>query len=99
MRYSALPPGTVAPRRYRCFPPELAINPGGPLFASLNYGTASYGRLLEATPAGILGGAEGRREMGVMNRQSWALQRAALARDLPDWTPFAMVAGVELLFD
>jgi hypothetical protein len=97
VRYSALPPQSRVPRRYRCYPPEGAINPRQPTLASQSYGDASYGALVPSSPEGILQGAEGGGEMGLMNRFGWHRRARALGRELPDWTPFAMVAGVEIM--
>lgn len=95
VRYSAFPPGAVVPRPFRSHLP--AAGAPGPIFASLAYGTADYARLLPASPAAILSGGENRREMGAMNRASWGRLAAALGADAPDWTPFALGAGVELM--
>jgi hypothetical protein len=97
VRYSALPPGSRAPRRYRCYPPEGASNPLRPVAASLRYGEPAYATLVAASPREVLAGAEGGGEMGVMNRFSWHVRATALGRELPDWTPFSMVAGVEMM--
>ena len=35
--------------------------------------------------------------MGVTRATSWSRTRMLLARDLPDWTPFAMTSGPELM--
>lgn len=97
VRYSALPPGSRAPRRYRCYPPEGASNPLRPVAASLRYGESAYATLVAASPREILAGAEGGGEMGAMNRFSWHVRASALGRELPDWTPFSMVAGVDMM--
>lgn len=99
VRYSALPPDARAPRRYRCVPEEGATLPALPIFASLRYPDAGYATLVPATSSTILLGAEGDREMGVMNRVSTEKKRQALLRDLPDWTPFGNAAGVRLMTD
>jgi hypothetical protein len=97
VRYSALPPGSRAPRRYRCYPPEGASNPLRPVAASLRYGEPAYATLVAASPREVLAGAEEGGEMGVMNRFSWHVRASALGRELPDWTPFSMVAGVDMM--
>ena len=97
VRYSALPRGSRAPRRYRCYPPEGVSNPLSPVAASLRYGEPGYATLAATSLREVLAGAEGGGEMGVMNRFSWHVRASALGRELPDWTPFSMVAGVEMM--
>lgn len=96
-RYSAFPQGAVVPRRYRCYPDHATDAARRPDFAALSPAQAGYGRLLSSSPSGILSGAEGGLEMGVTNKTSWTHKRMLLARDLPNWTPFAMQAGVDLV--
>jgi hypothetical protein len=97
VRYSCLPPGARVPRRYRCYPPEGAVDPVQPVPASLRYGEPAYVTLVPASPRAVLTGAENGREMGCMNNFSWHRRAIALGRELPDWTPFSMVAGVEMM--
>lgn len=97
VRYSALPPASRVPRRYRCYPPEGAPNPPRPVPASLRYTDPAYATLVAASPREVLGGAEGGGEMGCMNRFSWHSRASALERELPEWTPFSMVAGVDMM--
>ena len=99
IRFSALPPGSSVPGCYRCYPPQDDSGAPGPVFGSLRYGDADYARLLQVAPEAILLGAEHGREMGVMNRESWTKRRVALAQDLPEWTPFGMIAGVEIMVE
>jgi len=97
VRFSALPPGSRVPRRYRCYPPEGVADPPQPVPASLRYGDPAYATLVAASPRAILTGAENGREMGCMNVFSWHRRASALGQELPDWTPFSMVAGVEMM--
>jgi hypothetical protein len=97
VRYTGLPPLASVPRRYRCYPNHETEDPRDPTFAALTPAKAAYGRLLASSPVEILGGADGGTEMGITNRTSWQRRKHLLARDLPDWTPFAMVAGEEMM--
>jgi hypothetical protein len=97
VRYSALPPKARVPRRYRCYPDEAEGDAAGPVPASLRYGEAAYASLVAASPEAILTGAENGGEMGVMNRFSWHRRMRLLNRELPGWTPFAMVARGEFM--
>lgn len=94
-RFSAFPAGAVVPGQYRCYPHHPTAPARGPDFASLSPADPEYGTLLPSSPPEILAGAEGGREMGVTNATSWSRRRMLLARDFPDWTPFAMQSGVE----
>jgi hypothetical protein len=97
VRYSALPPDSRVPRRYRCYPAEGAVDPPQPVPASLRYGDPAYATLVAANPREVLTGAENGFEMGCMNKLSWHRRAYALDRELPDWTPFSMAAGVEMM--
>jgi len=96
-RYSAFPPGAVVPGRYRCYPDHATDEARSPDFAALSAADPSYAVPLPSSPAEILSGAEGGMEMGATFTTSWSRRVMLLARDLPDWTPFAMQAGVELM--
>ncbi|SAL04865.1 hypothetical protein AWB78_07169 [Caballeronia calidae] len=96
-RYSAFPEGAVVPGRYHCYPVHATDAARSPEFAAVSPAEAGYGRLLPSSPPEILAGAQGGREMGVTNATSWTRKRMLLARDLPDWTPFAMQTGIELM--
>ncbi len=96
-RYSAFPHGAIVPGRYRCYPDHATDTARSPDFAALSPARAAYGCLLPSSPPEILVGAEGGFEMGVTRMKSTTRKRMLLARDLPDWTPFAMQSGVELM--
>lgn len=97
VRYSAMPAASRVPRRYRCYPPEGDADALQPVPASLRYGEPAYATLVAASPREVLTGAENGGEMGCMNRFSWHRRALALDRELPDWTPFAMVAAVDIM--
>jgi hypothetical protein len=97
LRFSALPPGSRTPRRYRCYPAHGDPAPVAPVFASLVYGDPAYATLIAANPAGITLGAENGGEMGVMNGRSWHRRRRALDLELPEWVPFGMATATLLV--
>ena len=99
VRYSALPRGSVAPRRYRCFPEEGDSTSPAPVFASLDPANAAYGTLVAANAEPLFIGAENGGEMGVGNRDSYHRRKRLLDRDLVEWVPFGMVAATELMND
>ncbi len=97
VRYSALPRGSLAPRRYRCFPGEGDTASPAPVFESLTYGDAGYGALIAANADMLLQGAENGREMGIGNTTSYHRRKRILDRDLVEWVPFGMAAVTELM--
>ena len=96
VRYSAVPRGSAVPRRYRCFPAEGDTTSPAPVFASLDYGEASYATLVAANPDPLLLGAENHGEMGAGNRISVHRRKRLLDADLFDWVPFGMATATEL---
>lgn len=97
VRYSAVPLGSIVPRRYRCYPAEGDAEAPAPVFASLVPGEASYGALVAANPQAVLEGAENGGEMGVGNRSSYHARKRLLDRDLLEWVPFGMATATELM--
>lgn len=97
LRFSALPPGSRTPRRYRCYPAHGDPAPVAPVFASLAYGEPLYATLIAANPPGLTLGAENGGEMGVMNGRSWHRRRRALDLELPEWAPFGMATATLLV--
>ena len=97
VRYSAVPRGSLVPRRYRCFPSEAETRSATPAFAGMDYGDAAYATLVAANPDQLLIGAEAGREMGAGNRTSVHRGRRLLDADLIDWVPFGMAAATELV--
>ncbi|MBO9621252.1 MAG: hypothetical protein J7500_00935 [Sphingomonas sp.] len=96
-RYSAIPRGSVTPRRYRCFPGEGDTSSPAPVFESLAYSDAGYGALVPANPDGVLLGAENGGEMGIGNGTSYHRRKRLLDRDLVEWVPFGMASATELM--
>jgi hypothetical protein len=99
VRYSALPRGSIAPRRYRCFPAEGDTTSPEPVFDSLAYGEPTYATLVPANPDPVLTGAENGGEMGVGNPDSYHRRKRLLDRDLIEWVPFGMATATELMID
>jgi hypothetical protein len=99
VRYSALPRGSVVPRRYRCFPAESDTVSSAPVFTSLHYGDPAYATLVAANAEALLFGAENGGEPGAANPQSLQRRKRLLDRDLYDWVPFGMSVGTELMSD
>lgn len=97
LRFSALPPGSRTPRRYRCYPAHGDPAPVAPVFASLDYDEPLYATLIAANPPGLTLGAENGGEMGVMNSRSWQRRRRALDLELPEWVPFGMATATLLV--
>jgi hypothetical protein len=102
VRFSHVPDGSQTPRRYRCQPDlATAAAPGdptvvtrvAPVFASLRYGAAGYGRLAETAARELREGAESGAEMGAF-RQNLTPQRLTnLGTALEEYLPLGRVAA------
>lgn len=95
VRYSAVPPDSVVPKRYRCYPSGSQVY-RAPMFLSLNYGDVDYGCLLAHHQAFLLRGAENGGEIGVNNYTSLDRLREMVDRDLVDRIPFGMAVATDL---
>jgi hypothetical protein len=94
VRFSYLPPGSHAPRRYRCQPGDGAAAVNVPHFVSLRFGSPAYARLAGGTPDGIARGAEDESEMGVYRRQYEPQRHADLLTRLDEYLRVGLEAGV-----
>jgi hypothetical protein len=107
VRYSAVPPGSVTPRRFRC-QPELALAgaaPGQqasivarlrPAFTSVTFGAPGYAQLDIRCADEIARGGEDGDEMGVWRFLQQPQRLANLTNLLPDYLPFGLEAGLFL---
>ena len=105
VRYSAVPPGSVTPRRFRC-QPDLALAgaaPGQqasivarlrPAFTSVTFGAPAYAQLDIRCADEIARGGEDGDEMGAWRFLHQPQRLANLANLLPDYLPFGLEAGL-----
>ena len=106
VRFSALPPDSRTPRRYRC-QPDLALDgvKGAatirstilrlrPQFSSSAYGHPAYGQLSQKCAVEIRTGAEDGSEMGVFSMLKQPHREANLRVALEEYTPFGMQVGI-----
>ncbi|MGO4438262.1 hypothetical protein [Rhizobium sp. RAF56] len=93
MRFSFVPSGSIAPRRYRCIPDEdhpFAV----PQFTSLRYGDPGYGQLRSATDPSIRTGADDESEMGVLHDLFQPQRETNLGIRLDEYLRFGLHAGI-----
>ncbi|MDB5581560.1 MAG: hypothetical protein JWR80_6736 [Bradyrhizobium sp.] len=92
VRFSALPPGAIAPRRYRCVPtgPD---DFDAPAFMSVVWPGPNFVRLKAITPTSITQGASDGGEMGVYGALKQRAREINLAERLAEFTPFGMESG------
>jgi hypothetical protein len=94
-RFSYLPPGSLAPRRYQCQPEDdgeaVRVRPQ---FSSLRYGDPAYGRLSRRCAAEILHGADDESEMGAFHDVHAPQREANLRARLDEYLRFGLEAGV-----
>lgn len=90
-RFSYLPPGSRAPRRYRCAP----ARPGDvPQFTSLRFAAPGYARLADAAPEAIRRGSEDESEMGAHRRLQEPQREADLLTRFEEYLRLGLRAGV-----
>ena len=92
VRFSALPSGAIAPRRFRCVP----TGPNGldaPAFMSVVWPGPNFVRLKAITPPSITQGASDGGEMGVYGALKQRAREINLAERLAEFTPFGMESG------
>jgi len=105
VRFSYVPPGSEAPRRYRC-QPDLALagiaDPAEreaiksrlvPSFVSTNYGDPGYAQLGSGAAAEIRTGADDGNEMGAFNFLKNAQRQANLNAAINEYLRFGLQAG------
>ena len=95
IRFSYLPLASMVPRRYRC-QPAVATDATRvvPMFDSLRYGDANYGRVNRRTAAEVLGGADDAGEMGVFHEQLAQQREANLRIRLTEFLRIGLDAGL-----
>jgi hypothetical protein len=93
VRYSWLPPGSRAPRRFRCQPGDAggAVTPS---FTSTTYGDPGYAQLTAATPPEIGRGGEYEGEMGAFAFLGQPRRLADLRTQLDEYLRLGLEAGV-----
>lgn len=92
VRFSALPSGAIAPRRYRCVPtgPD---DVDAPAFMSAVWPGPDFVRLKAITPRSITQGASDGGEMGVYGALKQRAREINLVERLAEFTPFGMESG------
>lgn len=93
-RFSYLPAGSRAPRRYRCVPSDDTAPATAPGFASLEPGSPSYASLADTAPAEIRHGGEFGAEMGVHHHLRRPPRLDAARRLVEPYVPAGMQFGV-----
>lgn len=106
VRFSYLPVGSTAPRRYRC-QPEMALagiddpmerdikgSRVAPFFKSMTYGRPGYAQLDSAGALEILEGADDGSEMGALGILKGSLRISDLQTALDEYLRFGMDAGI-----
>lgn len=93
MRFSYVPSGSRAPRRYRCVPDE-ASGPVAPQFTALRYGHPAYVQLRKASGPAILTGAEDEGEMGALHFLMQPQREANLQARLEEYLRVGLEAGI-----
>lgn len=104
VRFSYVPPESLAPRRFRCQPvfptdasPEeraLIAAKVVPQFSSLRYGHPGYCQLTSNCPAEIRRGAEDESEMGVFSSLQQSQREDNLRVRLEEYLRFGLEAGI-----
>jgi hypothetical protein len=98
VRFCFLPANVIAPRQYRCLPPDSTQEDTFlPKFVTLQYGHPSYGLLSGDTPMAIWTGADNGSQMGMY----FLLQETESVRNVqlraPEYLPFGLEDGVFLV--
>ncbi len=87
IRFSYVPPGSLAPRLYRC------VQTPEPVFESTRYATPDYMALNPCTDETITRGAENGGEMGAYNRAAHQARADNIRRSIDDFLRFGHAAG------
>jgi hypothetical protein len=98
VRYSFVPPGSVAPRRFRCRPagPEEEGRIV-PRFVSTRYGDSGFAQLSAGCPTEIAAGADGEGEMGAFRFLQQPHRLANLRASVDEYLRLGLEAGVFLV--
>lgn len=104
VRFCYLPPGSLAPKRYRCqpvfpdnaSPAEMALIAAKmtPQFTSLGYGQPGYCQLSSTCPTEISRGAEDESEMGAFSSLHQPQREESLRVRLEEYLRFGLEAGI-----
>jgi hypothetical protein len=95
-RFSYIPSGSKAPRRYKCQPSESSPDVE-PRFTSEQYGDPGYGQLHRKVDIEIFEGADNGAEMGAFNHLLQAHRMSDLKSALEEYLRFGLEAGVFLV--
>jgi hypothetical protein len=107
-RYSFVPPGSVAPRCYRC-QPQLTLREAPvaehprilaslePAFASVRYGEAGYAQLARTCPERLRAGGTEESEMGAFHALRQPHREANLRVSLEEYLRFGLEAGIHFI--
>jgi hypothetical protein len=95
-RFSYIPSGSKAPRRYKCQPTELSPDVE-PRFTSEQYGDPGYGQLHRKVDTEIFEGADNGAEMGAFNHLLQAHRISDLKSALDEYLRFGLEVGVFLV--
>jgi hypothetical protein len=87
VRFSAVPPGSRTPRRYRCTRRR-------PSFTATRYGEPAYAQLRLSCPAAIRTGAADGSEMGVYAHLKQPQRESNLRLRLDEYLPFGLEPGL-----
>jgi hypothetical protein len=98
VRFSFVPPGSLAPRRFHCQPDDgddvVRI---APRFTSLSYGQPGYAQLASACPPEISAGADDEGEMGAFHFLQQTQRLRSLQASLDEHVRFGLEAGLFLV--
>lgn len=95
VRFCYLPPGSLAPRRYRCQPADAtAAGRVQPSFTSIAYGQPAYGQLAITCPPELTLGADDEGEMGAFHFLQQAQRVKSLRASLDEYLPFGLEVGI-----
>jgi hypothetical protein len=98
VRFSFLPDGSVAPRRFHCQPEgATAVTRVAPQFSSLTYGHPGYAQLAAACPVEISAGADDEAEMGAFHFLQQSQRLTHLQSSLNEYLRFGLEAGIFLV--
>jgi hypothetical protein len=93
VRFSYLPLGSSAPRRYRCQPDPGQAQVNNPRFTSLRYGAPEYCQLTSRTSSAIRTGADDESEMGVYHFLYQPQRESNLTARLQEYLRVGLEAG------
>ncbi len=95
VRFCVLPFGSITPRRYRCLPPNAALEPAlEPSFVTSRYGEPGYALLSGDVPMAIWTGADNGSQLGayLQIQETEAVSNVQLR--VPEYLPALLESGV-----